>query len=99
MLLRQLARAQPVAGSSKLLHTSSSLLAPLPTTIASALKASTASSTEPVTINGWIRSCRRQKNVSFAVINDGSSVGGVQAVLSKELDDGCVSSSLSQLAL
>lgn len=39
-----------------------------------------------IIINGWIRSCRRQKNLSFAVINDGSNLKGLQVVLSKELD-------------
>lgn len=41
-----------------------------------------------VTINGWVRSCRKQKNLSFAVINDGSNVHGVQAVVPKGMQDG-----------
>lgn len=44
-----------------------------------------------ITINGWIRSCRKQKSVAFAVINDGSNVKGIQVVLSKGLEEGCVS--------
>lgn len=33
-----------------------------------------------VTVSGWIKSVRRQKNVSFAVVTDGSSATGLQAV-------------------
>ncbi|KAK2467909.1 hypothetical protein APHAL10511_000204 [Amanita phalloides] len=33
-----------------------------------------------VSVSGWIKSIRRQKNVSFAVITDGSSATGLQAV-------------------
>ncbi|KIJ12198.1 hypothetical protein PAXINDRAFT_118299 [Paxillus involutus ATCC 200175] len=32
-------------------------------------------------VHGWVKSVRRQKNVTFAVINDGSCVSGLQAVL------------------
>ncbi|PPQ66876.1 hypothetical protein CVT26_009816 [Gymnopilus dilepis] len=42
---------------------------------------------EPATISGWIKSIRKQKNVSFAVITDGSSAEGLQAVLTKGKDD------------
>ena len=35
------------------------------------------------TVSGWIKSIRKQKNVSFAVITDGSSTKGLQAVLVK----------------
>ncbi len=35
---------------------------------------------QEVTISGWIKSIRRQKNVSFAVVTDGSSAIGLQAV-------------------
>ncbi|KAF9236681.1 hypothetical protein BU15DRAFT_89065 [Melanogaster broomeanus] len=37
--------------------------------------------TNKVDIHGWVRSVRRQKNVTFAVINDGSCALGLQAVL------------------
>ena len=47
-------------------------------------------SSEQLNINGWVRSCRRQKNLSFAVINDGTNVKGLQAVLPKGLEEGCV---------
>ncbi|KIL60567.1 hypothetical protein M378DRAFT_110061 [Amanita muscaria Koide BX008] len=33
-----------------------------------------------ITVTGWIKSIRRQKNVSFAVLTDGSSPKGLQAV-------------------
>ncbi|KAF8964098.1 hypothetical protein BDZ97DRAFT_1660824 [Flammula alnicola] len=39
------------------------------------------------TVSGWIKSIRKQKNVSFAVITDGSSAKGLQAVLLKGKDD------------
>ncbi|KAH8106545.1 asparaginyl-tRNA synthetase [Phellopilus nigrolimitatus] len=43
---------------------------------------------------GWVKSVRRQKNVSFAVVSDGSSSRGLQAVFSKDtipngLTNGC----------
>ncbi|CAG8533367.1 4176_t:CDS:2 [Funneliformis mosseae] len=37
-----------------------------------------------IQVNGWIRTVRIQKNVSFASINDGSSLKGLQAILSNE---------------
>ncbi|GAA5924420.1 hypothetical protein JCM3775_005375 [Rhodotorula graminis] len=62
---------------------------PLPTTVAASLAAASSSTgPAPDTLSGWIRSVRRQKNVSFAVLSDGSQVGGVQVVLPKGLDDG-----------
>lgn len=42
------------------------------------------STTEPdtmVKVQGWIRSTRQQKNVTFMEVNDGSSLKGVQAIL------------------
>lgn len=58
-----------------------------PSTIKAALASETA---DPglLTINAWVRSCRRQKNVAFAVLNDGSNVAGIQAVLPKGLETG-----------
>jgi asparaginyl-tRNA synthetase len=38
-----------------------------------------------IQVNGWIRTVRIQKNVSFASINDGTSVKGLQAILSNEV--------------
>ena len=65
---------------------------PLPPTIASTLPAAAAArpASEPsqVTLHGWVRTCRRQKNVAFAVVNDGSDLGGVQVVLRKGLEEG-----------
>ncbi|KAG2177578.1 hypothetical protein INT44_008090 [Umbelopsis vinacea] len=37
-----------------------------------------------VSINGWIRSVRSQKNVSFANVNDGSNLKGIQAILNSD---------------
>ncbi|KDE02418.1 asparaginyl-tRNA synthetase [Microbotryum lychnidis-dioicae p1A1 Lamole] len=45
-----------------------------------------AAEAKTTTISGWIRSCRRQKNVTFAVLNDGSDVKGIQAVMAAGLD-------------
>ncbi|BGO91328.1 hypothetical protein NBRC10512_007067 [Rhodotorula toruloides] len=62
----------------------------LPATVASSLAAASAGSettASTTSLNGWIRSVRRQKNVSFAVLSDGSQVGGVQVVLPKGLDE------------
>ncbi|RHZ47764.1 hypothetical protein Glove_567g5 [Diversispora epigaea] len=39
---------------------------------------------EKVEVHGWIRSVRIQKNVSFAMINDGSNLKGLQAILTVE---------------
>ncbi|RDX56822.1 asparaginyl-tRNA synthetase [Lentinus brumalis] len=46
-----------------------------------------------VAVNGWVKSIRRQKKVAFAVISDGSSDAGLQAVftdinLAKNLTNG-----------
>jgi asparaginyl-tRNA synthetase len=54
----------------------------LPLTIRQLLSSPQATSQETkVQVNGWIKSVRRQKNVTFAVINDGSCASGLQAVL------------------
>ncbi|KDR81390.1 hypothetical protein GALMADRAFT_239257 [Galerina marginata CBS 339.88] len=42
---------------------------------------------QSTTVSGWIKSIRKQKNVSFAVITDGSSAQGLQAVLVKGKDE------------
>jgi asparaginyl-tRNA synthetase len=34
-----------------------------------------------VSVNGWIRSVRKQKQVAFATVNDGSTLKGIQAIL------------------
>ncbi|KAF2466822.1 mitochondrial carrier [Lindgomyces ingoldianus] len=41
-----------------------------------------------LTINGFVRTLRRQKRVAFAAIGDGSTMQAVQAVLSPEQADG-----------
>ncbi|KAG2143075.1 hypothetical protein DEU56DRAFT_793379 [Suillus clintonianus] len=38
-----------------------------------------------VQLSGWIKSVRRQKNVTFVVINDGSCASGLQAVLKPDV--------------
>jgi asparaginyl-tRNA synthetase len=37
-------------------------------------------SSAQITVSGWIKSVRRQKNVAFAVLTDGSCTQGLQAV-------------------
>ncbi|KIM91703.1 hypothetical protein PILCRDRAFT_810985 [Piloderma croceum F 1598] len=51
----------------------------LPPTIRQLLSSPTSPSSS-VQVNGWIKSVRRQKKLSFAVISDGSSAPGLQAV-------------------
>lgn len=59
----------------------------LPPTITQLLKSNAEPQTADATtttVSGWIKSIRKQKNVSFAVITDGSSDKGLQAVLLKK---------------
>ncbi|KAJ7590730.1 hypothetical protein C8J56DRAFT_1134422, partial [Mycena floridula] len=63
----------------------------LPPTIAQLLSRQADSST--VSVNGWVKSIRRQKRVAFAVIGDGTNASGIQAVfgdtaLAKNLTNG-----------
>ncbi|KAG5438364.1 hypothetical protein PCANB_002852 [Pneumocystis canis] len=48
---------------------------------------------ETITVNGWIKSLRKMKNVTFAIINDGTTERNLQAVLNpnqaKGLSIGC----------
>lgn len=37
-----------------------------------------------VSVRGWVRSVRKQKQVSFATINDGSNLKGIQAILNEK---------------
>lgn len=37
-----------------------------------------------VTVRAWVRSVRKQKQVSFANVNDGTSLKGMQAILTSE---------------
>ncbi|KAF2685750.1 asparaginyl-tRNA synthetase [Lentithecium fluviatile CBS 122367] len=46
------------------------------------------SSGETLTVNGFVRSVRKQKRVAFAAIGDGSSLQTVQAVLTPEQAEG-----------
>jgi asparaginyl-tRNA synthetase len=49
-----------------------------------------APSGETLTINGFVRSVRKQKRVAFAAIGDGSTLKTVQAVFSPEQAEGSV---------
>ncbi|KAK7440970.1 asparaginyl-tRNA synthetase [Stygiomarasmius scandens] len=40
---------------------------------------------ENVTVDGWIKSIRKQKRVSFATVSDGSTSAGLQAVLQSSM--------------
>jgi asparaginyl-tRNA synthetase len=42
---------------------------------------------EAVTIQGWVRTKREQKELCFVEINDGSSMAGLQAVVNQDLPD------------
>ncbi|CAO3645540.1 unnamed protein product [Mucor hiemalis] len=37
-----------------------------------------------VAVRGWVRSVRKQKQVCFATVNDGSNLKGIQAILTEE---------------
>ncbi|KAG6336386.1 hypothetical protein ID866_2706 [Astraeus odoratus] len=58
----------------------------LPPTIRQLLSSEQGPATK-VDVHGWIKSVRRQKNVTFAVINDGSCPSGLQAVLSNTVSN------------
>ncbi|EJC98190.1 asparaginyl-tRNA synthetase [Fomitiporia mediterranea MF3/22] len=71
-----------------------SLRRSFPPTIRQLLSATSNRSISQTEICGWIKSVRRQKNVSFAVVSDGSSSKGLQAVFRKDvvpegLSNGC----------
>ncbi|EIW84091.1 asparaginyl-tRNA synthetase [Coniophora puteana RWD-64-598 SS2] len=58
----------------------------LPPTIRQLLSPSQVSSKDAlVEVNGWVKSVRRQKNVVFAVVSDGTCASGMQAVLKTDL--------------
>ena len=52
----------------------------LPPTIRQILARPNSANSPTITVSGWIKSVRRQKNVAFAVLTDGSSTQGLQAV-------------------
>ncbi len=52
----------------------------LPPTIRQLLAQPPRTPSAAVQVNGWVKSIRRQKKVVFAVISDGSSESGLQAV-------------------
>jgi hypothetical protein len=67
----------------RLLSTTTGSRSRLPHTIRQLLASSNPStSLGNVQVSGWIKSIRRQKRVAFAVLTDGSSVQGLQAVFS-----------------
>ncbi|CAK5283069.1 unnamed protein product [Mycena citricolor] len=54
----------------------------LPPTIRQILSSSRVD--EPVTVNAWVKSIRKQKRIAFGVLSDGSSAAGLQAVFPNE---------------
>ncbi|KAF8075845.1 asparaginyl-tRNA synthetase [Lyophyllum atratum] len=52
----------------------------LPPTIKQLLASPASPDAPAITVSGWIKSIRRQKNVAFAVLTDGSAPQGLQAV-------------------
>ncbi|GJE99581.1 asparaginyl-tRNA synthetase [Phanerochaete sordida] len=76
------------------LRRSLATLSSLPPTVRQLLAPGTPSSSAPIQVHGWVRSVRRQKRVAFAVVSDGSSTEGLQAVfpdpsLVDSLSKGC----------
>ena len=69
---------QPIA-----LRLSSSTSEATPLAVIPRVKASDATdaSEGPVLIKGWVRTLRKQKEVAFVQINDGSNLGGIQCVI------------------
>ena len=57
----------------------------LPLTIRQILASGKDTATK-VHVHGWVKSVRRQKNITFAVVNDGSCASGLQTVLSNSLN-------------
>ena len=90
------ARVSSPASRSRLTRSSSRVTRPPRTAINALLNAETGSPTAlaqaPITVNGFVRSLRKQKRVAFAAIGDGSSLEPLQAVLSPEQANGCVQS-------
>lgn len=82
----QAAWLQKVRRSSTLPQPSiASLLAPSP---ASAHLRTTPSVGETITVNGFVRTVRKQKRIAFAAVGDGSSLESLQVVLNPEQADG-----------
>jgi asparaginyl-tRNA synthetase len=63
------------------------LLRPPPSTIS---PQQTLQDNETLTINGYVRTVRKQKRIAFAAIGDGSTLQTVQAVLPPQLAEGSV---------
>lgn len=56
-----------------------------PPTIRQLLSASHVPQQANAEVCGWVKSVRRQKNVTFAVVSDGSSTRGLQAVFARDV--------------
>lgn len=79
------------------------LASTLTPTVRQLLAPGTPTSAKPIQVNGWVKSVRRQKRIAFAVITDGSSAEGLQAVftdvaLANDLSKGCAVSLTGVLA-
>ncbi|KAF7370596.1 Asparaginyl-tRNA synthetase [Mycena sanguinolenta] len=57
----------------------------LPPTIRQILSATKVD--EPIAVTGWVKSIRKQKNIAFGVLSDGSSPMGLQAVFRENLGE------------
>jgi asparaginyl-tRNA synthetase len=51
----------------------------------------------PVTIKGWVRTLRKQKTLAFVEVNDGSSLAGIQCVISFDQVDATTLTELDQV--
>ncbi len=49
-------------------------------------------SSDPVIVNGWVRTKRTSKNVAFIAVNDGSTIMNIQAVA--DLEGGAISEAM-----
>ncbi|KAL7269694.1 asparaginyl-tRNA synthetase [Rhizina undulata] len=97
ILHRALQIRQLSSSAATLPRTVASLLHPAQDSAISETQRGTENGPPIVTINGWIRSVRRMKNVSFAHVSDGSTLTALQAVLTKEQSEGLSTGSSVQI--
>ncbi|KAH6601909.1 hypothetical protein BASA61_001659 [Batrachochytrium salamandrivorans] len=87
---RSYSTTTPAASISTAASTASTTTTPIqsysfPTTTIRALLADPSQIGKQVTVNGWVRSQRSQKTVSFIDLDDGSSLAGLQVVIDASL--------------
>ncbi|KAG0198998.1 hypothetical protein BGX33_011945 [Mortierella sp. NVP41] len=93
-------RTQAQQGQAQTILRPSAAVRSIPPALPNKTIKSILTSTEPdtaVKVQGWIRSTRQQKNVTFLEVNDGSSLKGVQAILSGGQGKGLVAGTSVEL--